>query len=233
LIVCFLAVFACVGAARLTNIKLDKLPPKPKVDLCPYCVDFFDQALDDLLQILLNGGVIGSCNDLCGQLTNQYEQIACDLLCDYVGIEAFIDAIQYEDPDPIYLCQLVDICGHVDGGAANITQVIINPSTINPGDTIQLGFQYKVTAPTGPGTLVVSVNPPDGGFEVDGGEFTEGLAVGVYTVGWQLDTTTTQDDPFSPGVYQVQFFVCEGDCTTSHPYGGVYTSVNATFTIAG
>ena len=64
-----------------------------------------DNAIDTILQIILNGGVIGSCGALCSQLPDQIEQAACSLICDYVGIEAFIDLINYEDPDPIYICQ--------------------------------------------------------------------------------------------------------------------------------
>ena len=36
--------------------------------------------------------------------------VACDLVCDYVGINEFIDMIQNADLDSIYGCQLVGLC---------------------------------------------------------------------------------------------------------------------------
>jgi hypothetical protein len=38
--------------------------------------------------------VIGGCADLCGYLPNQVEQAACDLICDYFGIEGFMKLLQ-------------------------------------------------------------------------------------------------------------------------------------------
>jgi hypothetical protein len=40
------------------------------------------------------GGVIGSCGELCGYLNNEIEATVCDLICDYVGVEEFVNLIQ-------------------------------------------------------------------------------------------------------------------------------------------
>ncbi len=72
---------------------------------------------------------------------------------------------------------------------------------------------------------------PQGGFPVGDSEFQEGQSIGVYPVQWQIDTTPSENEPFSPGVYAVQVAVCEGDCTNSHPYGGVYALANSQLTI--
>lgn len=89
-----------------------------------------NNALDQILQIILNGGVLGSCGALCSQLPNQLEQVACNLLCDYVGIESFIDLVNYEDPDPIYICQVFDMCAEVDNGLVTINKTIIAPAKV-------------------------------------------------------------------------------------------------------
>ena len=42
--------------------------------------------------------MVGGCADVCGALVNkthsQAAGVACNLLCDFVGIKAFIDAIE-------------------------------------------------------------------------------------------------------------------------------------------
>merc|ERR1719487_3158892 len=89
------------------RIKFDMTPlnadMKPKADLCPLCVNIMDQTINQLLNIILNVGVLGSCNALCSYL-GDYGQIVvagCNLLCDYVGITEFIALIEAADLDPI------------------------------------------------------------------------------------------------------------------------------------
>jgi len=204
----------------------------PKVDMCNLCVTFMQNAINQLLQIILNGGVIGSCGALCGQLPDQLEQVACDLLCDYVGIEAFIDAINYEDPDPIYICQVLDTCPIVSGGAVTITKSTVQPPTGHTGQTFNLVLNYQVTAPTSTGLIVVTIIPPaNEGFPLGDGVFEEGQPIGQYNVAWQLPATPSENEAFGGGLYQVVFQVCSGDCTTSHPYSGVYAQSVTSFTI--
>jgi len=53
-----------------------------------------DQSINILLNIILNAGVIGSCEALCSYMPNQIEATICNLLCDYVGITEFIKIIE-------------------------------------------------------------------------------------------------------------------------------------------
>lgn len=188
------------------------------------------QIMDQLIQIILNGGVLGSCSALCGQLSNEIEATACNLLCDYVGIETFVKVLQYEDPDPIYVCQLIDICGHVNGGKANMTSVTVAPASGPQGTTFAIRAAWSVTSPTGPGGLNIVVIP-QGGMPISGGSFIEGQAVGNYDAQFTLKATPSEQEPFSPGAYQVQIALCEGDCSTKHPWGGVYAEGQTRFTI--
>ena len=47
---------------------------------------------------LLDAGVVGGCADLCGALENkthsQAAGVACNLLCDFVGVKEFISMIE-------------------------------------------------------------------------------------------------------------------------------------------
>ena len=91
---------------------------------------------------------------------------------------------------------------------------------------------YTVGAPTGPGFLTIVVIPPDTGAPLSDSEFVEGQAKGEYQISWQLQTTPNEQEPFSNGVYQAYVAVCEGDCTTKHPYGGIYAEGQTKFTIS-
>jgi len=203
---------------------------EPEIDFCPYCVGFMNDAIDELLNAILNGGVIGGCGTLCGYLTNPILSAGCNLLCDYVGIQAFIDAINVTDPDPIYACQESDLCPVVNGGMVKVMEMNVDPTKGATGTTFNVTFAYKVTAATGPGLLAINIFPPDAlGF--GGSDFTEGQAIGEYEITWSVSTQPSEDEPFDAGVYIVQALVCEGDCTTDHPYGGVYAQGNSTFSI--
>ena len=48
--------------------------------------------------IFLDAGVVGGCGELCGllekEVPSQLINVACNLLCDYVGIKEFIAMIE-------------------------------------------------------------------------------------------------------------------------------------------
>ena len=89
------------------------------IDLCKTCIEFAEQFINQLLNIILSklsispratafrnncllsvsdAGVVGGCADLCSILANktnsQAAGIACNLLCDVVGIKEFINIIE-------------------------------------------------------------------------------------------------------------------------------------------
>jgi len=203
-----------------------------KYDLCPFCVNFLGQVFDNLINAILNAGVLGTCGAVCSQLPNQLEQVACDLLCDYVGIEAFIDLVNYEDPDPIYVCQYWDVCNHTEGGQVTIHRTFVTPPKGPAGTTFVMSLQYTVVKATSVGGIEVAVYPPDS-FPFGGGAFVEGQAPGNYEVDFELQAVPSEQEPLNPGVYQVFWAICAGDCSTSHPWGGVYAESNTTFSITG
>eukprot|EP01112_Ceratiomyxa_fruticulosa_P018331 TRINITY_DN583_c0_g1_i1.p1 TRINITY_DN583_c0_g1~~TRINITY_DN583_c0_g1_i1.p1 ORF type:complete len:267 (+),score=65.91 TRINITY_DN583_c0_g1_i1:108-803(+) len=222
-----LALVASTLAAPLTphtTLKAD--------DKCEICVGLFNDALQDLINIILNGGVVGGCADLCGKLPSSLEQLACNLVCDYVGIDEFIKLIDKEDPDSIYLCQIIKLCPVVSGGEVNITNFYVSPTQGPTGTTFVVTLEYTVLSPTSTGLIAVTVVPNNA--EPFGGEnLSTGQANGNYEIQWQLQTQPNEDEPFSPGLYAVVGAICAGDCTTIHPYGGVYANSTTSFTITG
>jgi hypothetical protein len=231
----FLAVVSSTGASKaLVQVSSLKVAD-PSYSMCPLCVEFMDNAIDVLLNVILNDDVIGGCAGLCGYLSNQYEGIICNLLCDYVGLDAFIALIEEEDPDSIYNCQVIDACAEIDGGQAQITKVWVTPASGPQGTNFTLGMIYQVIKTTGPGYLSILIIPPasDGGFPFGGDAFVDVTQPGTYGIEFSLVASPSESEDFSPGAYQVSFAVCEGDCSNVHPYGGVYDMKNTTMTITG
>ncbi len=81
------------------QISLSKL----KLDMCPECVELMDETIEQLLEYIAStsfrtfhlihqdSGVIGGCSALCA-VTGVFFPV-CEIICDYVGIEVFVDVI--------------------------------------------------------------------------------------------------------------------------------------------
>mgnify|MGYP001153116912 CR=1 FL=1 len=65
------------------------------------------------------------------------------------------------------------------------------------------------------------------------GELVVNVTPGTYTIAvGPISTQPNEQEAFGPGSYQVQLFICEGACgsTHSHSFQLAYTSVNFTIT---
>jgi len=222
---------AVLGGLQLTKksvIKIGNL--NGKIDFCAVCVQIMGQIINELLNIILNIGVIGTCADLCGKLPNKYETDACDLICDYVGIEEFIKLIEYEDPDPIVFCDEAHICPTTNNGSAVSNGAWVTPTSAPQGTTFVIAFNYTVLSKTSTGGPNVVVVPP-AGMPIGGSEFTEGQDPGTYVATFNLKTTPSEQEPFSPGTYAVEAALCSGDCSGRHKDSGTYCNATASFSI--
>jgi len=197
---------------------------------CKACVGFMEEFVNILLNAILNGE-ISSCAELCSKINNNLDVVICNVLCDYVGIKEFIAIIDHADPDPIYYCEELSSCTHTDGGAVTINATASTPTSGPVGTTFQIGIIYIVANTTSTGLLVIDVYPPGNGMPISDGELVEGQAPGVYKISWSLDTSPNSGNDYIPGSYVAVLGVCAGDCTNSHPWGGVYATANITFTI--
>jgi len=203
-----------------------------KVDFCDFCVEMMGEIINELLNIILNIGVIGTCADLCNYLPDKIEKAGCDLICDYIGIEEFIKLVTDADPDPIWICEEGGICPHNDNGSAIANSAFVAPQSGPAGTPFEISFNYTVTSYTSSGGPNLVVIPPVG-LPLAGGEFYPGQAPGTYIVTFKLDSTPSEQEPFSPGNYQVEADLCAGDCTGRHKWSGVYCNATTTFTITG
>eukprot|EP01125_Pyxidicula_operculata_P022364 TRINITY_DN90_c2_g2_i1.p2 TRINITY_DN90_c2_g2~~TRINITY_DN90_c2_g2_i1.p2 ORF type:complete len:226 (-),score=59.30 TRINITY_DN90_c2_g2_i1:53-730(-) len=200
-------------------------------ETCSVCVSFMDNAINQLLQIIANGGVLGSCSALCGALPNQYESLVCNLLCDYVGIEAFIDLVNDVDPDPIWICEEISVCPINDYVKGQLLSLTVTPTAGAQGTTFTITGSFKLLNTTGTGEVVFQVVPPDSGDPIEGGGLLISQPAGTYNERASIQTQPSENEPFSVGTYQVIFAVCEGSCGSTHSHSYTICQGQTTFEI--
>jgi len=201
---------------------------------CQMCVEFMNNAIYDLEQIIVNGGVFDGCGNLCVYLNNQVEQVICNLLCDYVGVESFVALLNEADPDSIYYCQSLTVCPIQDYIKAKVNYVRVNPTAGPVGTRFNITYSYTLSNTTGTtvsSMIVLMANPLDDAMGDD--ELLITVPAGTYTQAssiWANPNPVTGED-WSPGQYLVTLQICEGTCESSHPhayflgYGQVYFQV--------
>lgn len=204
---------------------------KTEGSMCPMCVSFFQQAMNQLINIIVNGGIVGTCGELCSKLPGKMLDTVCDLLCDYVGITEFMKLLQHEDPDPIFLCQELKICPVHDDGQASITNSTVSPTKGAQGTTFEITMVFEVTKQTGTGETAVIIQPPGGGQPMGTANLNEGFPPGKYGVTWKLTATPSEQEAFDAGVYRVETALCEGECGSKHPHSKVMDVGQTSFEI--
>ncbi|KAK6183703.1 hypothetical protein SNE40_011130 [Patella caerulea] len=214
---------------------------KVGLDLCPTCIQFTGEAINELLNIILNLGVVGSCGKVCSALEqktgSQALGLVCDLLCDYVGIEEFIKLIQKADLDPFYFCELIKICPIFDTGDATITQLSVTPLS-GPQGPKQIAVAYTSKNGTGTGEIIVGIQTVDG-LPIENGFVHDAQPAGTYPLSLTLKAEPDPNcDPsqgfceqWLPGNYSVTVDVCNGECGSAHPNSKVYDRKTTGFII--
>jgi hypothetical protein len=210
--------------------------------LCPTCINFADEALDTLLNIILQVGVLGSCGDICGILQqktgSQILGVACNLLCDYVGITEFIKIIDEADLDPIWYCEILKLCPIKDNGDASITSFTVTPAKGPQGTTFVTAMDYSTVNGTGTGEIVIEIQTVDGvplgdGFLVlpqNPGKYEEKISIKAEP-NPDCDPTQQECENWLPGNYNVKIAICNGECGSKHPHSKVYDTASTQFVI--
>eukprot|EP01092_Planopodium_desertum_P009701 TRINITY_DN42174_c0_g2_i1.p1 TRINITY_DN42174_c0_g2~~TRINITY_DN42174_c0_g2_i1.p1 ORF type:complete len:234 (-),score=76.87 TRINITY_DN42174_c0_g2_i1:57-731(-) len=189
-------------------------------EFCSLCIDFFNNAINELLDVILNGGVIGSCDELCGYLTVTWEETVCNLACDVVGIEAFIKLIDDVDPDPIYYCEVTELCSYNPDANATISAISVTPAKGKAGDTFTINVDFVVYDEIYTGELDINVIPPDA-FPFGNGELLINQATGGFGASLQFQANPSEQEPFDPGNYTAQAAICSGTCGSDHPHARI------------
>lgn len=99
---------------KLQRLNSNVAPKKVGIDLCPECIEEAVQVINILLNLILDEGIIQSCDALCGALANKTNSSiigdVCLAVCDAFGIDEFVKALVKADLDPIWYCEIIDIC---------------------------------------------------------------------------------------------------------------------------
>ncbi|XP_041351075.1 countin-3-like [Gigantopelta aegis] len=220
---------------RTSRLNYDKL------DMCPLCIDFADEAIEILISLSLDIGVIDSCGVLCDLLASktgsQVLGALCNFFCDIEGAKEFAKILQKEDLDDIYFCELVKGCPVFDGGDARITELTISPVSGPPGER-EIDFSYVTRNGTGTGQLEVHINTVDK-LPLDIRLFNEAAKPGAYSFRFMLDAEKSDDchpekfpcETWKKGNYTLVISVCNGECGSKHPHSSVYDIRLVGFTI--
>ena len=159
------------------------------ISFCGACIDFADQALDILLNYILQVGVVGSCGEICAYAEkvtgNKLVGVVCNVLCDAAGIDEFIKIIDKADLDPIYYCELAHACKIFDQGDANITSFRVSPNR-GPQGTFVITADWNTNNGTGTGEIYLGIKTVDG-IPVETSFLMEPQKPGKYTTQVQLN----------------------------------------------
>jgi len=200
---------------------------------CEVCINFMNQAVSALIQIIAQGGIGGGCSAVCGELPESWMAQICFLLCEFEGIEYFNELLQDADPDPIWLCMELDACPSSDNSTGVVKRIAIQPKAAPQGSTFKITFTYQLNSVTGTGQQLIAVVPPPGPEAEPFG--WEGTIIsqepGIYTLEASFEAQPTQENPFTPGLYQVYCEVCEGSCGDTHKDTYVILQGMSTFNI--
>ena len=136
------------------------------------------------------------------------------------------------DPDPIYYCEVIDVCPKKDGGAAHPVSLIVAPKQGSVGQKFTFHLDFEVTQETGTGEVVVEIDCPASD-PISDGFINEGFKAGNYTMSVSLDTnqqsSQTGQNPFVPGDYKVAMAYCEGSCGSKHAHAHDFGALESGF----
>jgi len=196
---------------------------------CNLCVEFMFQFIDELADIVLNGGVIAGCSDLCGRIKgSKPEKAICDLLCGAAGIEAFIKAIENADIDPIWMCEDLNQCAHNNctSNCASIVSTGVTPPSAREGAT----FVYSITfilhsndIGTGEIQYLATRDGDKENYVYEEGALLLKGPPGTYQARLEIDTSNGPPNYFV-GHYRSNVTVCAGMCGSKHQWSSVLAS---------
>jgi len=212
------------------------------LDLCPTCINEVVELINVVLNIILDEGIIKSCGELCGAVANKtgskFAGDVCDVVCEAFGIDEFIKVIIKADIDPIYYCQLVDMCPIKDDGDAKFTNFGVYPNTAPQGTTFLLDLSFMTVNGTGTGTFTFNIVDPKNQSSGDlywfeekkPGTYPEKLEFKTYSLS-DCDPSKGLCDAWPVGTYNVTALICNGDCGSHHPHTSIYDSRATSFVI--
>ncbi|CAF0781842.1 unnamed protein product [Didymodactylos carnosus] len=236
ILVVLVLVVGVTGASYSSNIRsqnIQRITPSlyhnnGDNDLCLTCINEAVEAINVLLNLILDEGIVSSCDDLCGALANRTSKaigVVCDLVCDAFGIDEFIKLIIKVDIDPIWYCEIAKMCPINDQGDAKFTDFKIAPNTGKRGTTFVIDCSF--TSKNGTGTSMLRIEFVDPEKQVSGNDFLiEAKKPGTYT-----EKIGIKSEGFAVGTYNLTAQICNGECGSQHPHSAIYDTGNSLFVV--
>jgi len=222
--------FAAFAEGIKLKSALKKRETAPQIDFCKPCIDFMNEAIEELLQAIGNQGLPEGCTALCA-LTGSPVMAVCEVLCLIVGMQEFVNLINQTDPDPIFICEELKVCPIHDNGTAAITEFQVTPAKGEQGATFTIALQFKVTAQTGTGEVAFFILPPGNSTVLQAITPNEGFAPGQYSAGLPFQTTPSEQESWPVGIYQVVAEICNGSCGSKHAHAKLLATAQTQFGI--
>jgi len=229
---------AAAASDLLMASSFDMTGKSPEVLPCNPCTQLSGQAINVLLNYILNVGVVGGCSKLCGNLPN--DKLKCELVCGKVGIEAFTYAIEKADLDPIYMCELAGACDFPpDDAYLEYLEVGAQPAVVAHGADIQLAADLNVVNDTGVGEFSIYINGPGTATPLSQSFLlAKGIPHGEQALRVTLTLMDGKDEQgfpatFETGIYNYSFHVCQGSCGSNHPHSKDFGEMTGTFEMSG
>ncbi|KAJ3450366.1 hypothetical protein M0812_06541 [Anaeramoeba flamelloides] len=217
--------------ALIVGAQCGELSVSKKNRWCSPCCTFMSESLNTLLNIILNGGVVGGCGDLCSRIPgSKTVQELCFILCDLVGFEIFVHLVEKADLDPIWMCEKVTVCSHAMGNGKLLSVKII-PESGPVGTKFEIEVVFQIDTKIGTGELDVAVfggaNMPIGD-----GELLVDLEPNEYGLKFTFTTQESEKTPWLPGKYEVALSLCDGECGSKHEWSKTLSKKKSYFNIS-
>lgn len=230
-VIFFLLALLFVFQDTNASLEFHKVQKENSYPLCSLCIQLMEQGINILLNVIANGGIIGGCSELCGHLNEKLERTACTLLCDVVGIEGFIKALEAVDPDPFWMCMETKFCPVRDNAAASIQSLSVAPPQGPQGATFTANLAFAVLNETGTGEIRFNFKAPQQSFKMGASSPIISVAPGAYSASFKMSTKQSEQEFFPPGVYQIQAQICEGMCDSKHSNSFIMAQNTTAFTL--
>jgi len=210
-------------------------PARASVSTCSICIQAAVLEINILANEILNGVIVDSCEELCNYLA-PYGEIAvmsCNAVCIGFGLDEFISYLENEDLDPIWYCEILDMCTIDDcqGDCLDIPMYVTQPDKIPFGGTVNQYFTVWIKKPwNGTGMFRFIISDPVQGVQEDD-ELIDGGFGPVGKVTYELQIPTAEAQLTQNVTIQTQIMICNGECGSSHPHSRIFADPTSSFMV--
>jgi len=186
------------------------------INICDLCWNFVSCCLDDVINVILNGGG-DTCAGVCDQIQSSLYAQICTGLCDFVGFGAFVLLLKQSDLYPVHLCVELHSCtpNNCTSGCGSMTQLSVVPRVSQIGNPLSVAVAFTALKSIGSGEVYFNVFGPDvfgSPMQLEVHELIDdGMTPGQYN--WSFSVPTSGYVlPVPSGTYIGNVSVCAGDC---------------------